>query len=48
MQKRKAKNKYIYIHFTFSDRLGAHQLKFVHFFSTQPLTTYFTLQRHRA
>ena len=43
----KAKNKYIFyfLHFLIPP---AHQLKFVHFFSTQPLTTYFTLQRYWA
>ena len=43
----KAKNKYIFyfLHFLIPP---AHQLKFVHFFPTQPLTTYFTLQRYWA
>ena len=36
------------IYFAFSERPGPHQLKFVQFFSTQPLPNYFTLQRYIA
>ena len=46
-QNSKIKNK-INIHFAFSERPDPHQLKFVQFFSTQPISTYFTLQRYIA
>ena len=46
-QNAKIKNK-INIHFAFSERPDPHQLKFVQFFSTQPISTYFTLQRYIA
>ena len=46
-QNAKIKNK-IKIHFAFSERPDPHQLKFVQFFSTQPISTYFTLQRYIA
>ena len=36
------------IHFAFSERLDPHHLKFVQFFSTQPISNYFTLQRYIA
>ena len=42
-QNAKIKNK-INIHFAFSERPDPHQLKFVQFFSTQPISNYFTLQ----
>ena len=42
------KNTYMYIYFAFSECPGPHQLKFVQFFSTQPLTSYFTLQPYIA
>ena len=45
--KRKIKNK-INIHFAFSERPDPHQLKFVQFFSTKPISNYFTLQRYIA
>ena len=41
------KNK-INIHFAFSERPDPHQLKFVQFFSTQPISNYFTLQGYIA
>ena len=43
-QNAKIKNK-INIHFAFSERPDPHQLKFVQYFSTQPISNYFTLQR---
>ena len=46
-QNAKIKNK-INIHFAFSERPDPHQLKFFQFFSTQPISTYFTLQRYIA
>ena len=46
-QNAKIKNK-INIHFAFSERPDPHQLKFVQFFSTQPISNYFTLQRYIA
>ena len=46
-QNAKIKNK-INIHFAFSERPDPHQLKFVQFFSTQPISNYFTLQGYIA
>ena len=46
-QNAKIKNK-LNIHFAFSERPDPHQLKFVQFFSTQPISNYFTLQRYIA
>ena len=34
--------------FAFSERPDPHQLKFVQFFSTKPISNYFTLQRYIA
>ena len=46
-QNAKIKNK-MNIYFAFSECPDPHQLKFVQFFSTQPISTYFTLQRYIA
>ena len=46
-QNAKIKNK-INIHFAFSECPDPQQLKFVQFFSTQPISTYFTLQSYTA